>query len=143
VLSSLVLALALLLFVQPRARANRLLRSAGLPPLPASVRDLRIERRGFGTGRGALRFSTSPEAAHAFLRASPVTALDDPVPMAHLRFGRQSPLWMQWGGHVDGRLWHTSRNDASVWLAIDDGSGTIYVAVFETQPPWFRRLLMW
>jgi len=139
----LVLPAALLLYMRPTVRANRLLRNAGLPRLPTSAQGLQVERHGLGTGRGFLRFFTSAGDAARFVADSPLGLGDEAASMANLHFGPRSPSWMQWGTAVEGRVYHFVRDDASVWLAIDDGSNMIYVGVFEIRPPWFRRLLRW
>jgi hypothetical protein len=127
-------------YMRPTARAKRLLRGAGLPELPVSAKAIRLERQGLGTGRAYLRFSPSIEDAEDFFARGVPDLTTEPVPMRSLHFGPRSPSWMQWGTSVDGRVVHFMRNSTSVWLAIDDRRGTIYVGVVETGPSWFHRL---
>lgn len=61
--------------------------------------------------------------------------------MGSLSFGPRCPAWMRWETTVQGRIYHWTADRASVWLAIDDQSHTVYVGIFELRSPWLRRLL--
>jgi hypothetical protein len=132
-----------ILLTRPTFRAARICRDAGFGALPVSARDLHMAHRGppFSTQTIYLRFQTTPEDALTFFERGRIDPANEPVPMRTLRFGTNSPPWMQWDESVNGRIYHLSRTNASVWLAIDDDSNTIYLAVHESRPAWFRRLL--
>ena len=135
-------------FMRPTAQANRFCRDAGFGGLPPSARDLHIERRGppFTTQSLYLRFQTTPAEAKSFFHRSGVDPNDpneEPAPMQIIRFGPKAPPWMHWSDPIHGRIYNIRRRSASVWLAIDDDSHTIYMAMHESRPPWFRRLLEW
>jgi hypothetical protein len=131
------------LLLRPTVRANRTCRDAGFGGLPASARDLHIVHRGppFSTQSIYLRFRVTAEDARAFLERGGIGPADESTSMQTVGFGVKGPSWMQWDESADGRLYHINRSSASVWLAIDDASGTIYMGVFEFRPVWFRRLL--
>lgn len=141
--AALVLLLCGVLLLRPTVRANRTCRDAGFGGLPASAREVRIEHRGplFSTQGIYLRFRVTPEDARSFFERGGIDSANESVPMRTLRFGVKSPSWMQWDESVNGRFYHINRRNASVWLAIDDDSNTIYLGVHESRPAWFRRLL--
>jgi hypothetical protein len=140
--SAVLIALLCVLLTRPTVRARRLCRDAGFGPLPASVRDLHIERRGlpFTTQRLYLRFQATAEEAAAFFDGSGFDPNEEPVSMQIVRFSDKAPSWMQWPDPVNGRIYNVMRRNASVWLAIDDDSHTIYVAAHEYRPAWVRRV---
>ena len=130
------------LFLRPGVSVNRLFSTCGLAGLPPSTRDLLIERQGrlFGTRAIYVRFEASAEGMARFFRGSSITTADGPAPMAGLSFGPRCPTWMTWETTVQGRMYHWTTGNASVWLAIDDESHTVYVGVFESRSPWLSRL---
>lgn len=131
------------LLMRPAFRADRLCHDAGFGPLPASANDLHIGRRGmpFTTQNRYLRFQVTAEEAASFFARSGIDPNAEPGSMQFVRFGTKAPAWMQWGDPVNGRIYHVARGNASNWLAIDDDSNTIYVAIHEYRPTWFRWLL--
>jgi hypothetical protein len=139
------LLLVWVLFLRPTARANRMLRSAGLGRLPESACELHVKRRGFafGTASVYVRFQTTVEDANLFFEQSRIDPANEPTPMRTLHHGSRSPAWMHWDTSVNGRMYHISGRSASAWLAIDDDSHTVYVSLHESQPAWFRRLVWW
>jgi hypothetical protein len=48
---------------------------------------------------------------------------------------------MHWGDPVNGRICNIRKRNASVWLAIDDDSHTVYLAVHESRSSWLRWIL--
>jgi len=130
------------LSMRPATRVNRLFSTCDLARLPPSARDLLIERQGrlFGTRAIYVRFEASAEGIARFFEESSTTTADGPAPMASLSFGPRSPAWMTWETTVQGRMYHWTPDRASVWLAIDEQSHTVYVGVFESRPSWLRRL---
>jgi len=130
-------------FMRPTARANRVLHDAGLGRLPKSASALHVKRRGFvfGTASRYVRFQTTAQDAAQFLEQSQIDPANEPVPMRTLHYGPKSPIWMHWGTSVNGRMYHIGEDNASVWLAIDEDSNTIYVSLHESRPAWFRRLV--
>jgi hypothetical protein len=141
-----LLVLLCVLFTRPTVRANRLCRDAGFGRLPASAQDLHIERRGpmFSTQRVYLRFRVNAEEAASFFKRTGIDPNDpneEPGSMQIVRFGDKSPPWMQWGNPVNGRVYLIPRGSGHVWLAIDDDSHTIYLAMYGSRPAWLRRLL--
>jgi hypothetical protein len=84
------------------------------------------------------------EEASSFFGRSGINPNDpnqEPASMQIVRFGKKAPSWMQWGDPVNGRIYLINRPSASVWLAIDDDSHTIYVAMHESRPAWLRWIL--
>lgn len=140
--SVLLIALLCVLLTRPAVRAKRLCRDAGFGPLPASAWDLHFERRGppFTTQRLYLRFQATAEEAAAFFDRSGFDPNEEPAPMQIVRFSDKAPPWMRWSDPVNGRIYNVMRRNASVWLAIDDDSHTIYVAAHEYRPAWIRRV---
>lgn len=138
-------ALAVLLcwawWTRPTARVNRLLAGVGLGRLPPSAEHLIVDRQGRLSGhrRTFARFHASAEDIAHFVGAG-TTSTDDPVPMRSIHFGPRTPSWMQWNTTVDGRMYHFKKPGASVWLAIDDGSHTVYLGVYASHPQWLERL---
>jgi hypothetical protein len=146
VLSVALLVLLCVLLTRPTVRANRLCRDAGFGRLPASAQDLHIERRGppFTTQRSYLRFQVTAEDAASFFERTGIDPNDpneEPGSMQIVRFTDKSPTWMQWGDPINGRIYLVNRRASHVWLAIDDDSHTIYVAVYESRSVWLRWLL--
>ncbi len=145
--ASLAVGLMLLLLAflsqRPTARLNRLFGAVGLARLPSSARHLQTARRGrfFGTQTLYIRFEADANDAARFVADCPMTIDNEPVPLANISFGPRCPAWMTWDATVAGRMYHGSPENASVWLAIDDEAGTIYVGVFEFRPLWLRRFL--
>jgi hypothetical protein len=139
----LALLVSAILFLRPTARLNRLFGAVGLARIPPSAQHVQVGKRGrfLGTKTVYIRFEASAAEAVRFVEDSPMTAGNEPVPLAHISFGPRCPAWMTWEATVDGRMYHGSPGNASVWLAIDDESHTIYVGVFEFRPPWLPRLL--
>jgi len=141
----LALGLALLVagyaFLRPTARLNRLFDAMGLARLPASTRNLQIGKRArfLGTQTLYIRFEADPNDAARFVQDSPMTVDNEPTPLRNISFGPRSPAWMTWSDSVVGRMYHGSPENSSVWLAIDDETGTVYVGVFEFRPRWLRR----
>ena len=127
--------------MRPLARVNRLLTTVGLAHVPASARDVRLKRRGrlLGTRILYLRFEASAETIARFVENSPMTTVDEPTPMATIRFGPRSPKWMDWKTGVQGRMYHWMPDETSVWLAIDDDTQTVYIGVYEPCPTWLSR----
>jgi len=140
---ALVMLLCGVLLMRPTVRAARTCRDAGFGGLPPSARDLHIDHRGppFSTQSIYLRFQATAEDALSFFERSGVDPNEESGSMQIVRFGAKAPAWMQWSDPVNGRLYHINRRNASVWLAIDDDTNTIYLAVHESRPVWFRRLL--
>ncbi len=141
-----LIVLLCVLLTRPTVRANRLCRDAGFGRLPDGAQDVRIGRRGpaFTTQSLYLRFQTTVEEAASFFQRSGIDPNDpnqEPGSMQIVRFSDKSPPWMQWADPINGRIYHIDRQDASVWLAIDDDSHTIYVAMHERRPAWLRRLM--
>jgi hypothetical protein len=141
--SGLAVLLSGVAFMRPTVRANRLCRDAGFGPLPASADRVRMKHRGrvVGTPSTYLRFQATPADARLLFERSGIDPNNEPVPMRRLHFGPKSPSWMQWGDSVNGWIWHIDRRNASVWLAIDEDSGTVYIGVHPRRPAWLRRLL--
>ena len=139
----LVLLVLVIVFSRPAARLNRFFLAVGLTRLPPSAQNLQIGRRGrpFGTQTIYVRFEASAADAARFVEDSPMTAENEPAPLANISFGPRCPSWMTWETTVNGRMYHGAPANASVWLAIDDESHTIYVGVFEFRPPWLRKFL--
>ncbi len=139
-----LIVLLCVLLTRPTVRANRLCRDAGFGGLPDSAQDVHIGRRGppFTTQSLYLRFQvTAAEAASFFEHSGIDQANEEPGSMQIIRFSAKAPPWMQWADPINGRLYHIDRRSASVWLAIDDDSHTIYVAMHESRPLWLRRLM--
>ena len=130
------------IFMRPAARVNRLLASVGLGSVPATAENLLVQRRKrfFATRATYLRFEAPAADVARFVENSPTATTDGPAPMASLSFGPRCPPWMVWETTAQGRMYHWTLERASVWLAIDDQSHTIYVGVFESRSPWLRRL---
>jgi len=146
VVSVALLVLFYVLLTRPTVRANRLCRDAGFGRLPASAQDLRIERRGpvFATQRVYLRFQVAAEDAASFFARTGIDPNDpneEPGSMQIVRFSDKSPSWMQWADPINGRIYLIPRGSGHVWLAIDDDSHMIYMAMYESRPTWLRRLL--
>jgi hypothetical protein len=141
-----VVVLLYALLTRPAVQANRFCRDAGFGSLPPSARDLHIERRGppFTTQSLYLRFQATAAEAKSFFHRSGIDPNDpnqEPGPMQIIRFGPKAPPWMHWSDPIHGRIYNLRRRNASVWLAIDDDSHTVYMAMHESRPPWLRRLL--
>jgi hypothetical protein len=144
--SAALVVLLCVLFTRPTVRADRLCRDAGFGGLPATAQDLHIERRGspFKTQRLYLRFQVTAAEATAFFERSGIDSNDpneEPASMQSVRFGPKAPAWMHWGDPVNGRIYLIPKRSAHVWLAIDDDSHTIYLAVHESRASWFRWIL--
>lgn len=138
-------ALAVLLlwawWARPAARVDRLLTGLGLGGLPPSAEHLLVDRQGRRSGhrRTLVRFHASSEEIARFVDTGTTNA-HGPVPMRSIHFGPSVPSWMRWGTTVDGRMYHFRTARASVWLAIDDGAGTVYLGVYAHHPQWLQRL---
>ena len=139
----LALVTLVIIFLRPTARLNRLLGSVGLTRLPPSAQNVRVAKRSglFGAKTIYVRFEASAAEAARFVEDSPMTVGYEPTPLASISFGPRCSSWMTWDSSVNGRMYHGAPDNASVWLAIDDESNTIYVGVFEFRPPWLRKLL--
>ena len=131
------------LFMRPVARVNRLLGTVGLACVPDSARNVLVHRRKrlLATSATYIRFEASADGVAQFVENSSMATADGPVPMASLSFGPRCPLWMVWETTVQGRMYHWALGNASVWLAVDDESHSVYVGVFESRSPWLCRLL--
>jgi hypothetical protein len=131
------------IYMRPAARVNRLLASVEMGPVPSAAENLFVQRRKrfFATRATYLRFEAPADHVARFVENSPTATADGPAPMASLSFGPRCPSWMVWETTVQGRMYHWTLDRASVWLAVDDESHTIYVGIFESRSPWLRRLL--
>jgi len=129
-------------YMRPAARVNRLLASVELGPVPSAAENLLVQRRKrfFATRATYLRFEAPADHVARFVENRPMATADGPAPMASLSFGPRCPPWMVWETTVQGRMYHWTADRASVWLAIEDESHTVYVGVFESRSPWLRRL---
>lgn len=139
----LLLVLCSVIFMRPVARINRLLPTVGLARVPASARNVRVHKRKklLSTRATYIRFEASADSVAQFVEACSMVTSDGPTPMASLSFGSRCPPWMRWETTVQGRMYHWTADRASVWLAIDDQSHTVYVGIFESRSPWLRRIL--
>lgn len=131
------------LLMRPTARADRMCRDAGFGRLPDSARDLRFERRNapFKMQHRYLRFQVTAEEAVSFFERSGIDPNEEPASMQLIRFGVKSPAWMQWGDPVNGRIYLVHKSNSDAWLAIDDDSHTIYMALHEWRADWMSRFL--
>jgi hypothetical protein len=131
------------IFMRPVARVNRLLPTVELSRMPSAARNLLVQRqrRFFATRVTYIRFEAPADGVARFVKDSSTATADGPAPMASLSFGPRCPPWMIWDTTAQGRMYHWVLDSASVWLAVDDESHTVYVGVFESRSPWLRRLL--
>ena len=131
------------IYMRPRARANRLLHVTGFGKLPVSVRSVFFEHQDRSFGRAAIfmRFDTTAEHVERLIQHGRVNEPNEPVALRSFRFGPKSPFAGEWNGTATGRVYHVQRNNASVWLAVNDDTKTVYMAVFEYRAPWLERLM--
>ena len=131
------------IYMRPSARASRLLDVVGFGGLPVSARSVFIEHQGRSIGRAVIfiRFDTTAEDIECLIERGQVDGPNEPVALRCFRFGPKSPFAGEWDGTAAGRVYHVQRDNASVWLAINDEAKAVYMAVFEYRAPWLERLM--
>lgn len=129
--------------MRPAARAGRVLEAAGLGELPASAADLFVQRQGRSLAGGVtfVRFSASGEDIARLVERSGVTDPNEAAALGAIRFGSRSPFVEAWDSTVQGCMYHWEEHGASVWLAVDDGTETVYIALYDARRTWLDRLL--
>ena len=87
-----------------------------------------------------IRFDTTAENIERLIERGHVDEPHEPAALRFFRFGPKSQFAREWNGTAEGRVYRVHRDNASVWLAINDQTETAYMAVFEHCTPWLERL---